>query len=189
MKIGYARVSTEDQNLRLQTDALKAAHCDEIHHDWGVSGAQMDRPGLKRALARLNRGDILVVWRLDRLGRSLLHLIQIINQLRLRGVEFVSLNENIDTSTSSGRLVFHMMAALAEFERSLISERTRAGMMAARSDGRHLGRPAALDAIQERMVVRAVQEMGEPVQAVAERFNVTARTIRRALQRAADTVE
>ncbi|WBO58473.1 recombinase family protein [Acidocella sp. MX-AZ03] len=140
-KIGYARVSTDEQNLSLQIDALKAVGCEKIFSDQGISGSLASRPNLNRALRTLRPGDKLVVWRLDRLGRSLVNLIQLLDQLGEKGVRFHSLNENIDTTSSGGRLVFHMMAALAEFERTLISERTRAGMAAARAKGKHVGRP------------------------------------------------
>jgi DNA invertase Pin-like site-specific DNA recombinase len=133
-KIGYARVSTDEQNLSLQIDALKAVGCEKIFSDQGISGSLASRPNLNRALRTLRPGDKLVVWRLDRLGRSLVNLIQLLDQLGEKGVRFHSLNENIDTTSSGGRLVFHMMAALAEFERTLISERTRAGMAAARAN-------------------------------------------------------
>ncbi|WP_081053215.1 recombinase family protein [Burkholderia territorii] len=141
MKIGYARVSTEEQSLDLQLSALKAANSDRILSDHGVSGSRFDRPGLKEALELAQAGDTLVVWRLDRLGRSLSHLVEVVSDLGKRGIEFVSLTESIDTRSSTGMLMFHMIAALAEFERALISERTRAGMAAARARGAKIGRP------------------------------------------------
>lgn len=125
MKIGYARVSTDDQSLGLQRDALRVAACDVIYEDHGVSGAISARPGLSKALRKVRTGDTLVTWKLDRLGRSLAHLITLTVDLEERGVSFVSLSEAIDTRTASGRLLFHVMGALAEFERSLIGERTR----------------------------------------------------------------
>lgn len=140
MLIGYARVSTEDQNLGLQLDALEHAGCELIFQDEGVSGASTDRRALNDALAVLAPGDVLVTWKLDRLGRSLAHLIAITARLEAEGIGFRSLSEAIDTTTASGRLLFHVMGALAEFERSLISERTRAGMAAAKARGQHLGR-------------------------------------------------
>lgn len=130
--VGYARVSTVEQSLDLQIAALKTAGCTDIFTDQGLSGADFQRPGLKKALHHLKSGDMLVVWRLDRLGRSLVDLIQTVNGLSKRGCEFRSLTESIDTSSSGGRLVFHMMGAMAEFERAIISERTKAGMEAAR---------------------------------------------------------
>jgi DNA invertase Pin-like site-specific DNA recombinase len=143
MLIGYARVSTIDQTLALQQDALSAAGCQEIYTDT-VSGSVTERPGLTNALSHLRSGDTLVVWRLDRLGRSLAHLIDTIKDLQGRGIHFKSLQEQLDTGTSGGKLVFHVFGALAEFERDLIRERTRAGLAAARARGRLFGRPKAL---------------------------------------------
>ena len=147
MFIGYARISTQDQNLALQNDALSATGCEKIFTDV-ASGARADRGGLTDALTHLRAGDVLVVWRLDRLGRSLKHLIEIVTTLQSRGVGFRSLTEGIETETSGGRLVFHLFACLAEFERSVIQERTRAGLAAAKLRGRNGGRPAALDAAE-----------------------------------------
>jgi DNA invertase Pin-like site-specific DNA recombinase len=139
MLIGYARISTTDQTLALQQDALKAAGCEKIFTDT-ASGSRTDRPGLAEALEFVRSGDTLVVWRLDRLGRSLAHLIQSIKDLQERGVQFKSLQEQLDTGTSGGKLVFHVFGALAEFERDLIRERTMAGLEAARARGRRGGR-------------------------------------------------
>lgn len=138
--IGYARVSTDEQNPALQFDALTNAGCQRIFAD-SASGAAPSRPALEQALSSLEFGDTLVVWKLDRLGRSLSHLIGLVAQMEDRGVALRSLSEAIDTSTASGRLLFHVMGALAEFERALISERTRAGMAAARARGAVIGRP------------------------------------------------
>jgi DNA invertase Pin-like site-specific DNA recombinase len=143
MLIGYARVSTLDQTLALQQDGLTAAGCEKIFTDT-ASGAQTDRPGLSDTLQHLRPGDTLVVWRLDRLGRSLPHLIETVRKLQERGVHFRSLQEQLDTTTSGGKLVFHVFGALAEFERDLIRERTHAGLQAARARGRLFGRPKAL---------------------------------------------
>jgi DNA invertase Pin-like site-specific DNA recombinase len=140
MLIGYARVSTEDQTLDLQRDALTKAGCERLFTDT-MSGASATRPGLTEALAFARPGDTLVVWRLDRLGRSLRHLIDTITDLAARGVGFRSLTESIDTTSSGGKLIFHIFGALAEFERDLIRERTNAGLVAARSRGRSGGRP------------------------------------------------
>lgn len=145
MQIGYARISTVDQNIELQRDALEVAGCEKIFTDI-ASGGSADRVGLAEALAHLRPGDTLVVWRLDRLGRSLKHLIEQVAALRSREIGFRSLTEGIETETSGGRLVFHLFACLAEFERSVIQERTRAGLAAARSRGRRGGRPALMDA-------------------------------------------
>lgn len=140
MKIGYARVSTEDQNLALQLDALSAADCERVFEDkW--SGAKADRPGLAKAIAFARPGDVLVVWRLDRLGRSLPDLVRIIGELEQSGISFESVTERIETGTAAGRLVFHVFAALAEFERNITRERTLAGLAAARERGRSGGRP------------------------------------------------
>lgn len=149
MKIGYARVSTEEQHLDLQLLALQAAGCDTILSDHGVSGSRFDRPGLHDALSVAQAGDTLVVWRLDRLGRSLSHLVEVVSNLGRHNIEFISLTESIDTRSSTGMLMFHMIAALAEFERSLISERTRAGMAAARARGVKIGRPSTTRSISE----------------------------------------
>jgi DNA invertase Pin-like site-specific DNA recombinase len=141
MLIGYARVSTIDQTLALQRDALTKTGCEKIFTDT-ASGSLADRPGLAEAITFARSGDTLVVWRLDRLGRSLRHLIDTVTTLADRGVHFCSLQEQIDTSTSGGKLVFHLFGALAEFERDLIRERTQAGLTAARARGRVGGRPA-----------------------------------------------
>jgi DNA invertase Pin-like site-specific DNA recombinase len=143
MNIGYARISTHDQTLALQKDALEKAECEKIFTDT-VSGTKAERKGLREALSHLRTGDTLVVWRLDRLGRSLRHLIDTITTLAEQGVGFKSLTENIDTTTSGGKLVFHIFGALAEFEREIIKERTRAGLTSARSRGKVGGRPKAL---------------------------------------------
>jgi DNA invertase Pin-like site-specific DNA recombinase len=140
MQIGYARVSTADQTLALQKDVLTAPRCAPIYTDT-MSGTKDRRSGLEQALAHLCAGDTLVVWRLDRLGRSLKHLIDTIQDLEQRGVGFKSLTENIDTTTPGGKLIFHIFGSLAEFERALIVERTQAGLTAARACGRKGGRP------------------------------------------------
>src|SRR5512144_968273 len=145
MLVGYARVSTADQTLGLQKDALAQAGCERLFADT-ASGARADRPGLVEAVEFLRPGDSLVVWRLERLGRSVRHLIDTLGALDQRGIGFRSLQEQIDTTTSGGKLVFHVFGALAEFERDLIRERTQAGLIAARARGRRGGRPKALDA-------------------------------------------
>ncbi|MBA3506476.1 MAG: recombinase family protein, partial [Betaproteobacteria bacterium] len=143
MDIGYARVSTGEQTLDLQLDALHAAGCGTVYRET-ASGTKADRPVLEDVLSYLRKGDTLVVWRLDRLGRSLKHLIETVERLEAMGVGFQSVTEAIDTTTSGGKLVFHIFAALAEFERTLIRERTRAGLKAARARGRQGGRPMTL---------------------------------------------
>lgn len=178
MKIGYVRVSTEEQRVDLQCHALKNAGCARIFCDHGISGRTLDRPGLGKALRCLKPGDTLVVWRLDRLGRSLIGLVQLIDTLGKREVEFISLSEAIDTSSSGGRLVFHMMAALSEFERSLISERTRAGMAAAKSSGRRIGRPPALSREDVKRAHKAIYQDGEDLAEVASRHKVSVKTLK-----------
>src|ERR687885_723333 len=143
MLIGYARVSTDEQNLDLQLSALKTAGCEQIYTD-KVSGTKATRPGLEEAFSHLRSGDTFVVWRLDRLGRSLRHLIDTVTDLQDKGIEFKSITESIDTTTSGGKLVFHIFGALAEFEREIIRERTSADLSAARARGKNGGRPKAL---------------------------------------------
>lgn len=179
MKIGYARVSTTDQNTDLQREALKRAGCEQIFEDQ-VSGAVKKRPGLEKALSLIGAGDVLVVWRLDRLGRSLPHLIEVIGALGERGAGFRSLTESIDTTTAGGRLVFHMMGALAEFERSLIQERTKAGLDAARSRGVKGGRPKVLTKAQVSHA-RKLIDAGESPTAVAKSLGVGRSTLYREL--------
>jgi DNA invertase Pin-like site-specific DNA recombinase len=151
MFIGYARVSTDDQNLDLQRDALQKAGCEQIYTD-RVSGTKAERKGLTDALSHLRKGDTLVVWRLDRLGRSLRHLIDTVTALQEQSIGFKSLQESIDTTTSGGKLVFHIFGALAEFEREIIRERTNAGLSAARSRGKSGGRPKVLTEKQVQML-------------------------------------
>jgi DNA invertase Pin-like site-specific DNA recombinase len=147
MRIGYARVSTHEQNLDLQKDALKRAGCEKIIEDV-ASGKTELRSGLDRVREQLREGDVLVVWRLDRLGRSLKHLIELMAELEQQKIGFQSLQESIDTTTPGGRLVFHIFGALAEFERNLIRDRTKAGLEAARARGRKGGRPRKLSTQQ-----------------------------------------
>jgi DNA invertase Pin-like site-specific DNA recombinase len=143
MLIGYARVSTADQKPALQVDALQDVGCERIFTDT-ISGSKDTRRGLDEALSHLRPGDVLVVWKLDRLGRSLKHLIETVTNLQARGIGLKSLTEQIDTTTPGGKLIFHVFGALAEFERDLIRERTQAGLIAARARGKHGGRPRAL---------------------------------------------
>ncbi|MCH8080515.1 MAG: recombinase family protein [Proteobacteria bacterium] len=182
MQIGYARVSTEDQNSNLQLDALEAVGCDKIFRDEGISGAATTRPGLDKALAALQSGDVLVVWRLDRLGRSLSHLITIIEDLGKRGIGFKSLSEAIDTTTASGELLFHIMGSLAHFERKLISERTKAGLQAAKKRGKRLGRPPALSQEQLNHAVNMIRSGQETSSGMADIYGVDRTTLYRALK-------
>ena len=183
MQIGYARVSTDEQNLALQLDALARAGCERIFHDQGISGIALARPALSEALAALRPGDVLVTWKLDRLGRRLSHLIEIIARLDAQDIGFASLSEAIDTTTASGRLLFHVMGALAEFERALISERTRAGMAAARARGVPIGRPPKLAIVD---VVQASPELAAGTATrtkLADVLGVSPLTLDRALKR------
>ena len=164
MLIGYARVSMDDQNLDLQEDALAKAGCEKIFKDQ-ITGRSALRPGLEKMMEILREGDMLIVWRLDRLGRSLSHLIEWVRQLEEKKIGFISLTESIDTTTPSGKLIFHIFGALAEFERNLCLERTLAGLAAARARGRLGGRPPALNAKQQEV---AVQLYGERKYSIKE---------------------
>ncbi|MGP4797930.1 recombinase family protein [uncultured Agrobacterium sp.] len=181
-RIGYARVSTADQHSDLQINALRAAGCDRIFEDHGVSGGQRKRSGLSCAMKALRKGDELVVWRLDRLGRSIRHLIKIIDGLKRRGIGFRSLTENIDTSSAGGKLIFHIFAAIAEFERSLIRERTMAGIAAAKARGKYPGRRPSLNKVQC-SDIRAAINAGMSVRDVAREYNVHPRTVVRGIER------
>ncbi|HEY3265585.1 MAG TPA: recombinase family protein [Armatimonadota bacterium] len=178
MKIGYARVSSEDQNLDLQQDALTQAGCERIYGE-KESGGKADRPELLRLLEMLRPGDTLVVWRLDRLGRSLKHLIETVERLEATGVGFQSVTEAIDTTTSGGKLVFHIFAALAEFERTLIRERTRAGPKAARARGRQGGRPTVLSPDKRRMAQALRDDHGQNVTAICKTLGIARTTFYR----------
>ena len=176
MKLGYARVSTAEQDLSLQLDALGDAGCEKIYED-RISGAKADRPGLQEALTYLRKGDTLVVWRLDRLGRSLKHLIETVNDLEEREIGFQSLQEAIDTITSSGRLIFHIFGALAEFERNLIQERTHAGLEAARARGRKGGRPKALDVKKTELLYELYDSKKHTVKEICEMVGISKPTL------------
>ena len=181
MRIGYARVSSDDQNLDLQRDALKQAGCERLYEE-KESGAKADRPELRRLLEALRSGDTLVVWRLDRLGRSLKHLIETVEQLEALGVGFRSVTEAIDTTTSGGKLVFHIFAALAEFERTLIRERTKAGLKAARARGRQGGRPKTLTEDRRRMAQSLRDDPGQSVASICKALGITRTTFYRYTQ-------
>ncbi len=175
MLIGYARVSTADQRLDLQTDALHAAGCARLFTDT-VSGAKVDRPGLTAALTACRPGAILVVWKLDRLGRSLPHLVAIVRDLDTRGVGFKSLQESIDTTTSGGRLIFHLFASLAEFERDLIRERTNAGLSAARARGRNGGRPKGVDQKKQKAALALKRETTHSIREICDIVGISRNT-------------
>src|SRR5450631_1186447 len=170
MKYGYARVSTDDQNPALQLAALKKAGCQTVFKDEGLSGATTKRPALLRCLKKLEHGDILIVWKLDRLGRSLRDLIAMLDDFKKRGVKFQSLTEHIDTETPTGRAMWQMIGILAELERSLISERTRAGVKDAQRRGVKFGRKPKLTP-QQIEHARKLLDKGEDRNAVAASFN------------------
>ena len=179
MLVGYARTSTVEQNLDLQVEALEGVGCGRVFTDQ-VSGVREERPGLSRAFDVLREGDVLVVWRLDRLGRSLKHLIEVVGELEERGVGFRSLSESVDTTTSGGRLVFHVFGALAEFERGLIRERTVAGLRSARARGRLGGRPRKLSE-DDLGFARELLDGGRSVGEVAKLLGVGRATLYRYL--------
>jgi len=180
MKYGYARVSTDDQNPALQLAALKKAGCKTVFKDEGLSGATTKRPALIPCLKALRPGDTLIVWKLDRLGRSLRDLITMLDALRAQGIKFRSLTEHIDTETAAGRAMWHMIGVLAELERSLINERTRAGVKAAQGRGVKFGRKPKLTA-QQKQHARQLLDQGRPVQEVAALLNVHRSTLYRVL--------
>ncbi|WP_322995440.1 recombinase family protein [Castellaniella sp.] len=174
--IGYARVSTDDQNLELQRDALTQAGCSLIYAE-AASGKSAERPELEQCLKALRPGDTLAVWRLDRLGRSLPDLVQIVADLEKRGIGLTSLTEKIETGSAAGKLVFHLFAALAEFERTLIRERTHAGLAAARARGRFGGRKRKLDDKQIREIKALLRDPDIKVSDVARRYGVSRATL------------
>lgn len=178
MLIGYARVSTQDQTLDLQTDALKKAGCEKIFSDT-ISGAKTERKGLNEALEFLRKGDTLVVWRLDRMGRSLKDLIQKVSDLQDRNIGFKSLQENIDTTTSGGKLVFHIFGALAEFERDIIRERTQAGLQAARARGKMGGRPKSLTDKQINMLKSLYDDKNNSIDDICKTMKISRSTLYR----------
>lgn len=183
MKIGYARVSTLDQNPNLQEDALRHAGCEKIFVDH-VSGSVAKRPNLDKAKELLRAGDTLVVWRLDRLGRSLKNLIEWVRWLEERDVALQSLQETIDTSTPTGKLTFHLFGALAEFERNLIIERTQAGLAAARARGRLGGRPKALDSDKRQLALELYYEGKTPITKICTMMGISKTTLYAYLEQA-----
>jgi DNA invertase Pin-like site-specific DNA recombinase len=186
MLIGYARVSTQDQTLDLQTDALKRAGCENIFTDM-MSGATSERPGLQEAMKHLRAGDTLVVWRLDRLGRTLKHLIATITDLSEKGIGFKSLQENMDTTTPGGKLIFHIFGALAEFEREVIKERTNAGLQAARARGHFGGRPSmqSLDPKKVALAKKLYADRNMPVKEICEMLHIGRSTLYRYIKTSA----
>jgi DNA invertase Pin-like site-specific DNA recombinase len=178
MLVGYARVSTTDQTLDLQHDALTKAGCTKIFTDT-ASGAQAERKGLNEALSYVRASDTLVVWKLDRLGRSLKDLITRITELETRKIGFKSLTENIDTTTSGGKLIFHIFGALAEFERDIIRERTNAGLEAARTRGKLGGRPKALSAEKIKLARRLYADTGTSVAEICKMLGISRHTLQR----------
>jgi DNA invertase Pin-like site-specific DNA recombinase len=178
MLIGYARVSTSDQTLDLQKDALQKAECDRIFTDT-ASGAKAERTGLDEALNYVRAGDTLVVWRLDRLGRSLNHLIETITSLNNQKIGFKSITESIDTTTSGGKLIFHIFGALAEFERDIIRERTQAGLHAARARGRLGGRPKSLTPKKAQMAEALYKDKNNTIDEICRTLNVSRATFYR----------
>jgi DNA invertase Pin-like site-specific DNA recombinase len=181
MLIGYARVSTHDQTLNLQLDSLKAAGCARIFEDH-ISGTKEERKGFQEALSHLRSGDTLVVWRLDRLGRSLRHLIDTITYLQEQGIGFKSLQENIDTTSSGGKLIFHIFGSLAEFERDLIKERTQAGLDAARSRGRVGGRPRTLDTKKTAIAQALYNDRQHTAAEICKTLGISRATLYRAIK-------
>lgn len=178
MKIGYARVSTDEQTTDPQTDSLSEHGCERIYQEH-KSGKSTDRAELESCLKALRDGDTLVVWRLDRLGRSLADLIRIVQDLETRGIGFTSLTEQIDTTTPAGKLIFHVFGALSEFERNLIRERTMAGLKAARARGKNGGRPSKLTGKNLSMAKTLMQDKTNNVQDIADRFGVSRSTLYR----------
>jgi DNA invertase Pin-like site-specific DNA recombinase len=176
---GYYRVSTRDQNPALQIQALKKAGCSEIQGDVGVSGAKASRPAFDKIISKLKAGDKLMVWRLDRMGRSLRHLIEINQLLSERGAAFESLTEKIDTTTAMGEFVFHILAAVAQLEREIIRERTIAGLEVAAINGRRPGRPRSMSSDEVHLARRRISRQSHSIRQVAEGLGVSAATVRR----------
>jgi DNA invertase Pin-like site-specific DNA recombinase len=181
-KIGYVRVSDKDQTENLQIDALKAAGCNVIYGDHGVSGIKTKRKGLDELLASLNEGDTLVVWKLDRLGRSTIHLLQLLDDLRKRNVDFQAITQGIDTTTAVGRMLYGQLSVFAEFEREQISERTKAGMKAAKARGVHVGRPRKLTEKQVDSARQRVSSRTDTITRMAKNYGVAPLTLSRAMR-------
>ncbi|WP_120632113.1 recombinase family protein [Ruegeria sp. EL01] len=182
-RIGYARVSTKDQKLRMQRDALENVACDLVFEDHGISGTKASRNGLDAMLDELKAGDTVVVFKLDRLGRSVLHLADLLIWFQKKNVHFCSISEGINTTTPGGKLVFHLFSAFAEFQRDIIAENTRTGLNAARKRGARLGRPPALDSDTILEAQRIMSEGGVTVAEIARKMKVNRITLRRHLDR------
>jgi DNA invertase Pin-like site-specific DNA recombinase len=176
MLIGYGRISTKEQNIDLQKDALTAARCEKFFFDV-ASGAKSRRPELDKLKEQLRKGDTLIVWRLDRLGRSVKDLVEWVNWLESRGIGFKSLQENIDTTTSTGKLIFHVFASIAEFERNLIQERTRAGLEAARTRGRVGGRKKSLDEVKHKALKQLYEAKMHSIAELCKMFDISKQTL------------
>ena len=179
MKVGYVRVSDNDQTEDLQVDALRLAGCDVIYSDHGVSGVDVNRFALEEVLKILKGGDTLVVWKIDRLGRSTVQLLLLLEDLYVRNVDFIAVTQGIDTSTSFGRLVFGQLALFAEFEREQIRERTKAGMAAARRRGKHIGRPLKLKKRQVLLARSLINSGKETYDSMAKKLGVCRSTLYR----------
>jgi len=178
MKIGYARVSTKDQNLSFQLDALNNVGCEMIFEE-KASGTKSDRPELITLINQLRKDDIVIIWKLDRLGRSLRDLVKLVSDIQDKGAGLKSLHDNIDTTTPQGKLTFHLFAALAEFERDIISERTKAGLAATRARGRKGGRPKGLSkkAKNKAMIAESLYKQGKPVREICEYLSIAKSTL------------
>ncbi|WP_293268962.1 recombinase family protein [Neptunomonas sp.] len=184
MKIGYSRISTDDQNLHLQKDALAKAGCEKFFDDV-ISGSKSKRPGLDGLIEFARESDIIVVWRLDRLGRSMKDLINLVSTLEDKGIQIISLNESIDTSTGTGKLFFHIFGAIAEFERNLIVERTQAGLAAARARGRKGGRPKSLNKAKRELAVKLYHEKEKTVKEVCDVMGISKPTLYKYIEESA----
>ena len=182
MRIGYIRVSEDEQNEDLQIDALKQAGCADIYSDHGVSGSQIKRNGLTKLLKKLKNGDTLVVWKLDRLGRSTSHLFQLLDDLRQRGIDFHAITQGIDTTTAIGRMLYGQLAVFAEFEREQIRERTKAGMAAAKKRGKHIGRPRKLSDKQILEAKYFVEQKQKTITSIAKVYGVSIQTLSKAIK-------
>ena len=184
MKIGYARVSTKEQNLNLQLDALLSNGCEKIYKDV-VSGTKAERPELNKMLEHLRKGDVIIIWKLDRLGRSLKHLVELVAYLNENNVGLQSINDPVDTTTPQGRLIFNIFASLAEFERDVISERTKAGLEAARAKGKKGGRPKGLSKEAEKTAIAAKvlhQQKELSITEICQKLSISKATLYRYLK-------